>query len=91
MYLSIQAPANQRGNAATPAKYDIRLRFPSLKADAEVTLALSKREMTASAGKGEAEYTFESVLIDKGELRLLATLTTGTETKGPWQVDVFLK
>ncbi|MHC4678492.1 MAG: arylsulfatase [Planctomycetota bacterium] len=77
--------------AATPAKYDIRLRFPSLKADAEVTLALSKRELTASAGKGEAEYTFESVPIDKGELRLLATLTTGTETKGPWQVDVFLK
>lgn len=41
--------------------------------------------------EGEAEYTFELVSIDKGELRLLATLTTGTESKGPWQVDVFLR
>jgi arylsulfatase/arylsulfatase A len=77
--------------AATSGKYDVRLRFPVLKTDAKATLEISDDRLTADINRGTAEYTFKSVSIRRGETRLLAVLSDGKGTKGPWQVDVFLE
>jgi len=77
--------------AATSGKYDIRLRFPVLKADTKASLEISDNRLTADINKGTSEYTFKSVPIGKSEVRLLAGLTDESGTRGPWQVDVFLK
>ena len=74
--------------AATPGKYDIKLRFPELKTDAEATLDLAGIRLNAEVPKGTAEHTFEAVSIRRGKMRLLAAITTAQETKGPWKVDV---
>lgn len=77
--------------AAASGKYDIRLRFPVLKTDTQVSLDITGTKYTADIGKSLAEYTFDSVSIDKGQVRLLAGLTDQSGTRGPWQVDVFLR
>ncbi|MHC4143773.1 MAG: arylsulfatase [Planctomycetota bacterium] len=77
--------------AVTSGEYDVRLRFPELKTGAHVTLDMSGRKLAAEIDKGATDCTFESVAVSKGKVRLLATLATGDRTKGPWQVDVFLK
>jgi arylsulfatase/arylsulfatase A len=77
--------------AATSGEYDVRLRFPKLETGAHVTLDMSGRKLTAEVDKGATDCTFESVAVRGGKVRLLATLATGDRTKGPWQVDVFLK
>lgn len=77
--------------AATSGKYDIRLRFPILETDARVTLEIAGTIFTADIFKGVAEYTFKSVSINRSKVRLLADLTDESGTRGPWQVDVFLK
>ena len=69
-------------------KYDIKLRFPALRGDAETQLAVANARLTARVAKGAVEHTFEAVPIASGEIRLLAGLTTAEGSKGPWQVDV---
>jgi len=75
--------------AAASAKYDIRLRFPALEADAKVTLEIANSRFTADVGRGAAEHTFKAVSIRRGEVPLLAILSAESGTRGPWQVDVF--
>ncbi len=77
--------------AATSGEYDVRLRFPKLEVGARATLDISGRKLTAEVDEGATDCTFESVAVSRGKVRLLATLATGDRTKGPWQVDVFLK
>jgi arylsulfatase/arylsulfatase A len=77
--------------AATSGTYDIRLRFPALSTDAKATLEIAGSKLTADVDKDTAECTFEAVSIRKGKARLLAILAEERGTKGPWQVDVFLK
>lgn len=75
--------------AAASGKYDIKLRFPELKTEAKATLELEgTANLEADIPKGALEYTFEAVPIKSGNLRLLATITSGTVSKGPWKVDV---
>ncbi|MHC4700802.1 MAG: arylsulfatase, partial [Planctomycetota bacterium] len=74
--------------SAASGRYDIKLRFPELQTDARLTLEVAKTRLNAEVSKGAAEHTFEAVSIGSGELRLLAAITTGEQTKGPWQVDV---
>jgi len=74
--------------AAASGKYDVKLRFPELKADARATLDVAGKRLNAQIQKGAAEYIFEAVSISRGDIRLLAAITTGQETRGPWKVDV---
>ena len=74
--------------AAVSGKYDIKLRFPELQTDAEAILDVPSARLTAEVAKGATEHTFEAVSVRKGEMRLLAAITTAQETKGPWKVDV---
>jgi len=74
--------------AASSGKYDIRLRFPELQSGAEATLAVADARLSAKVAKGASEHTFAAVPIGRGEIRLLAALTTAQGPRGPWQVDV---
>jgi hypothetical protein len=74
--------------APASGKYDIKLRFPELQTGAKATLEVAGVRLNAEVPKGAAEYTFEAVSIGRGEMRLLAAITTSQETKGPWKVDV---
>lgn len=75
--------------AAASGKYDIKLRFPELKTDGKATLELKDAvNLEGDILKGALEYTFEAVPINSGNLRLLATITAGNVSKGPWKVDV---
>ena len=65
-----------------------RIHFPELHTDAQATLDVVGVNLNAEVAKGAAEHTFEAVPIGRGELRLLAAITTEHETKGPWKVDV---
>ena len=77
--------------SASSAQYDVRLRFPPAELDGQVTLQISDNTLTAPISKGMTERTFKAVPIVKGDARLLATLTVGAKTQGPWQIDVFLR
>jgi len=74
--------------AASSGKYDVKLRFPELQTDARATLELGGTRLNAQVPKGAADYVFEAVPVTRGEIRLLAAITTGQETRGPWKVDV---
>ena len=77
--------------AAASGKYDVKLRFPELQTDAKATLDVAGVRLNGEVPKGTAEHTFEAVSVRKGEMRLLAAITTAQETKGPWKVDVLRK
>jgi len=77
--------------AARTAEYDIHLRFPALPADATVILDLSGRKLESPAQKGRTEYTFKSVGIEEGNLRLTAAIKTDNDTKGPHQIDILCR
>jgi hypothetical protein len=75
---------------ATAGEYDVRLRFPPVEAAGEATLDLDGKTLSAGL-RGEAEeHVFVAVPLAAGPLRLQATLEHGSETRGPWQVDVGL-
>jgi arylsulfatase/arylsulfatase A len=74
--------------AAASGKYDIKLRFPELQTDAKAALEVAGARLNGEVSKGAEEYVFEAVSISRGEIRLLAAITTAQETKGPWKVDV---
>jgi arylsulfatase/arylsulfatase A len=75
--------------AASPGEYDIRLRFPEAETNGRVTLEMGGNKVTKNIRSGTTECSFKSVPVSKGDVRLLATLTFGRQSKGPWQVDVF--
>lgn len=78
-------------HAATEGRYDVRLRFRPLKADAAVTLAMGGQTLTDKAKAQATECLFTGITLKKGPLELLATLTQKNNTQGPWQVDVIRK
>ena len=75
--------------AATAGDYRVRLRFPETETDGQATLAMGVKTVTRDLPAGATECTFAAVPQRRGDLRLLATLTFGENSKGPWQVDVF--
>jgi arylsulfatase/arylsulfatase A len=77
--------------AAASGKYDIRLRFPALKTDTRISMDIAGTKYTTDVNEGATEYTFDSVYITKGPVRLLAALTDKSGIRGPWQVDVFFE
>ncbi len=74
--------------AAKKGPYTVRLRFPPLAAPADITLEFGGKTLNQSASQNDTECTFKEVPVDKGEAKLLATLTIKEKTRGPWQVDV---
>jgi arylsulfatase A-like enzyme len=77
--------------AARAGKYDVRLRFRAVKSKTEATLEFGGRKLVRSVKPNATECMFAGIKIDQGELRLLATLSAGNTSKGPWQVDVMSK
>ena len=75
-------------HAAFSGRYDVRLRFPEAKQNGTATLEIAGREFSAEIPKGATEHTFKKLALRQGDLRLMATLAFGNETRGPWQVDV---
>jgi len=75
--------------AAQAGDYRVRLRFPETETAGQATLAMGVKTVTKEIPAGATECTFEAVPQRKGNLRLLATLRLGEESKGPWQADVF--
>jgi len=76
-------------HAAAAGRYDVRLRFPEVKQNATATLEIGGQKLTAPIDKDAAEHTFEKLRLQRGDLRLTATLVFEDQTRGPWQVDVF--
>jgi hypothetical protein len=75
---------------ATPAEYDVRLRFPPMEESGVVTLDLNDDTQSAELAPGSEGHVFEAVPVEAGPLRLQATLERGGDTRGPWQIDVTL-
>ena len=76
-------------HAAKAGDYRVRLRFPEAKVAGQATLDMGVKTRTQAIEAGDTECTFEAVPAPKGNLRLVTTLAFGSESKGPWQVDVF--
>ena len=74
--------------AASSGTYEIRLRFPPQDRRQAAALQIGETKLSADVPENATECTFTKVAIPAGNLRLLATLTGGGATKGPWQVDV---
>ena len=73
---------------ATAGEYDVRLRFPPTERAGAATLQLNDEIRSAGLRAGAEEHAFVAVPLPAGPLRLQATLEQGSDTRGPWQVDV---
>jgi arylsulfatase/arylsulfatase A len=76
---------------ATEGKYDVRLRFPRTETAASTTLQLNDETLSTRLRAGAEEHVFVAVPLPAGPLRLQATLERGSDTRGPWQVEVTLR
>ena len=68
--------------------YDVHLRFPPAGPGTSATLRLNTEERTADVAAGAEGLSFEAVPLEAGPLRLQATLEEGSDSRGPWQVDI---
>jgi arylsulfatase A-like enzyme len=73
---------------ATEGQYDVRVRFPPTETGGEATLSLNDEARRAGVRAGAEELVFAAVPLATGPLRLQVTLERGSDTRGPWQVDV---
>lgn len=73
---------------AKRGRYDVRLRFPKTDANGTATLEVAGLTLEKRFPADSQAIEFEGIKIDKGNCRLLATLTLGEKDSGPWQVDV---
>ena len=71
-------------------KYDIRMIFDPLDADAEVRFRLGGAEKTLASPKGSRECRFEAVDLAAGPGQLRGSITAGKSTVGPKFVEVSL-
>ena len=77
--------------AQNDGAFDVRLRFPATKETWTAELEMGGQKFFQEIRANATQCVFESVSVQKGNLRLLATLSKGNDTKGPWQVDVIQK
>jgi arylsulfatase/arylsulfatase A len=73
---------------AAAGEYDVRLRFPASEGAGSAKLHLNDAIRSRELEAGSEEHVFEAVPLEAGLLRLQATLERGSDTRGPWQVDV---
>jgi hypothetical protein len=73
---------------ATEGQYDVRVRFPPTETAGEAALSLNDEARRAGVRAGAGELVFAAVRLATGPLRLQVTLERGSDTRGPWQVDV---
>jgi len=73
---------------AAAGEYDVRLRFPASAGAGSAKLRLNDAIRSTELAAGSEEHVFEAVPLEAGLLRLQATLERGSDTRGPWQVDV---
>ena len=66
---------------------DLQLKHPF----SEATLEIGGQKLIRSVTQNVSECMFAGIKIDQGNLRLMATLSAGNTSKGPWQVDVIRK
>ncbi|MBN1845249.1 MAG: arylsulfatase [Sedimentisphaerales bacterium] len=78
-------------HAARSGPYDIRMRFPAVSQAAEATLEIGDRNIVRSVSQNATECLFADIQIHPGDVRLMATLSAGNTSRGPWQVDVIGK
>ena len=75
-------------NVVVSARYDVKLRFESLKSDAEATLSCGSLATRQAIKAGETECVFNNVRLPLGPGRLQASLATGPSVFGVRYVEV---